>query len=71
MIKDWDAAHRTAPNVPRPELPSLRRIMDADARLFLRFYLRSHQDADQDVARARCAAWGIDYETARDEARRS
>jgi len=57
--------------VPRPELPSLRRIPDADARLFLRFYLRSHQDSDQDVARARCAAWGINYELARQEARTS
>jgi hypothetical protein len=71
MIKDWDAAHRIAPNVPRRELRSLQRIPDSDARLYLRFYLRSHQDSDQDVARARCAAWGIDYETARDEAQRS
>ena len=57
--------------VPRPELRSLRRIPDSDARLFLRFYLRSHQDSDQDVARARCQAWGIDYEVARQEARKS
>lgn len=57
--------------VPRPELPSLRGIADADDRLFLRFYLRSNIECDQDIARARCAAYGIDYERARDEARLS
>jgi len=60
-----------ATKVPRPDLPSLRRIPDADARLYLRFYLRSHQDKDQDEARARCKEWGVDYEQARQEARRS
>jgi len=57
--------------IPRPELPSLRGVDDADQRLFLRFYLRSNIDKDQDVARARCEQYGVEYETARDEARRS
>lgn len=69
--KDWDALHRPPPTVPRPELPALAGITDADQRLFLRFYLRSNQDVDQETARARCAAWGIDYEEARNEAHRS
>jgi len=60
-----------ATKIPRPELPSLRKIPDPDQRLFLRFYLRSHMERDQDVARARCAKFGIDYETARAEAQRS
>lgn len=57
--------------VPRPELQSLARIRNADERLYLRMYLRSNIDSDQDIARARCERWGIDYRTARDEARRS
>lgn len=71
MPRDWDAAHRTAPIVPRQELPSLAAIPDADARLFLRFHLRSNIGKDQDIARARCEAYGIDYEHAKDEARRT
>jgi hypothetical protein len=55
--------------VPRQELPSLAIIHDADQRLFLRMYLRSNIEKDQDVARQRCQEWGIDYETARQEAR--
>lgn len=54
--------------VPRPELPSLAGIADADQRLFLRFYLRSNQDSDQDIARARCQAFGVEYEQAKREA---
>ena len=57
--------------IPRVELPSLQRIPDADQRLYLRMYLRSLVDKDQDEARARCAKWGIDYKTAREEAQRS
>ncbi len=64
-IKDWDAQHRV---VARPELKSLAAIPDADARLYLRFYLRSNMDRDQDIAKARCAAHGIDYLVARQEA---
>jgi hypothetical protein len=56
--------------VPRPELPSLQRIADRDERLYLRFYLRSNIETDQEIARARCARYGIDYETARAEARK-
>lgn len=55
---------------PRIELPSLRSIRDADQRFFLRMYLRSNMDKDQDIARARCEAAGIDYQTARAEVRR-
>lgn len=57
--------------IPRPELPSLAGIADADARLALRFYLRSNLDRDQEIARARCRAFGINYETAKQEAQRS
>lgn len=71
MPRDWDAQHREPPKVPRPELHALRSIRDADARLFLRFYLRSNSDNDQDEARARCRTYGIDYAAARDEARRN
>lgn len=56
---------------PRVELPSLATIRDADQRFFLRMYLRSNMDRDQDIARARCEAAGIDYQTARAEARRT
>jgi hypothetical protein len=34
-------------------------------------YLRSNIAKDQDIARARCEAAGIDYDTAREEARRT
>lgn len=61
----------THENVPRPELPALARIPNADARLFLRMYLRSNIESDQEIARARCAQWGVDYARARQEARRS
>ncbi len=54
---------------PRQELPSLRSIRDADQRLYLRMYLRSLIDSDQEIAKARCAQYGIDYATAREEAR--
>ena len=57
--------------VPRPDLPSLAHIADADQRLFLRMYLRSNMERDQAIARARCAKYGVEYEKARDEARRS
>ncbi len=69
--KDWDAETRPAPLIPRPELPSLAGIADADQRLYLRFYLRSNQAADQDIARARCTAAGVDFEEARREAQGS
>ena len=62
---------RDAPLIPRPELPALARVCDADQRLFLRMYLRSNRESDQEIARARCQAWGVDYETARQEAQRS
>lgn len=68
-IKDWDAAHRQPPKVPRPELAALAHIADSDARFYLRNYLRSNMPADQDIARARCQHYGVDYETARAEAR--
>lgn len=57
--------------LPPVELPSLARIRDADQRFFLRMYLRSNQDSDQEEAKRRCEKWGVDYEQARDEARRS
>lgn len=60
----------TRRRVPRPELPSLAHIADADQRLYLRFYLRSHMERDQEIARARCAKYGVEYATARDEARK-
>jgi hypothetical protein len=56
--------------VERAELPSLRRIRDRDERFYLSRYLRSNIDSDQDEARARCEKYGIEYETARNEARR-
>jgi hypothetical protein len=68
-VQDWDAKFREAPAVPRPELPILAGIPDADARLFLRFYLRSNIQSDQDIAKARCEKFGIDYAAARDAAR--
>ena len=58
----------TKPPLPRVELPALATIRDADARFFLRFYLRSNMARDQDVARERCTAAGIDYAQARHEA---
>ena len=61
---------RDRPPVPRPELPSLAGIPNADERLYLRFYLRSNIEKDQDIARARCAAAGVDYEKARAEAKK-
>ncbi len=57
--------------VPRPELPSLQGIADKDERLFLRMYLRSNMDADQDIAKARCEKHGIDYQAAKAEAQLS
>lgn len=65
-VRDWDA-----PLVARLELPALQSIHDSDQRLFLRFYLRSNIERDQDIARARCIQFGIDFEQARAEARRS
>lgn len=62
---------RATKPLPRPELASLRRIPNADQRLFLRFYLRSNMEQDQEEARKRCELYGIDYEQARAEARRS
>lgn len=67
-VKDWDAAHRL---LPRPELAALAGIADADERLFLRFYLRSNMERDQDEAKRRCAAFGINYEAAKLEAKLS
>lgn len=57
--------------VPRPELSCLQHIRVADERLYLRFYLRSNQPQDQDIARARCVEYGVDYAAAIAEARRS
>ena len=57
--------------IPRTELPALARVRDADQRLFLRMYLRSNQEKDREIARARCQAWGVDYARAREEAQRS
>ena len=73
MLDDFDPLEpwTARTKVQRTDLPSLRRIPDPDQRLYLRFYLRSHMDRDQEIARARCATFGIDYETARAEARRS
>lgn len=56
--------------IPRIELPCLRGIRDRDERFFLSRYLRSNVERDLDIARERCARYGIDFETARDEARR-
>ncbi len=70
-VRDWDAQHRASPLIPRPELPALAGIRDADQRLFLRFYLRSNKESDQDEARKRCGVYGVDYEQARAEARLS
>lgn len=67
-VRDWDAQHKQPPSIPRPELPSLQTIADPDERFYLRNYLRSNIDRDQDEARKRCAVWGIDYERARHEA---
>lgn len=53
------------------DLPSLRTIRDPDQRFFLRMYLRSNMDSDQEIAKARCEAYGIDYQTARQEARQA
>lgn len=69
--RDWDSAHRPEPKIPRPELQALQSIDDPDQRLYLRFYLRSNIESDLEIARARCDKYGIDYELARDEARRS
>lgn len=71
MPRDWDAAHRTAPAVPRIELPSLQGIADADERFALTMYLRGAKESDQATAKERCQAAGIDYRTAHDEARRT
>lgn len=57
--------------VPRPELPVLATISNADERLFLLFYLRSNIEKDQDEARKRCDLYGIDYTQARLEAGRT
>ncbi len=65
--KTWAA--RTI--VPRPELLALAHIPDADARLFLLFRLRSNIDSDQEIARVRCQQYGVEYDKASDEARRS
>ena len=59
----------TTKSIPRPELPSLAHIDNADQRLYLRFYLRSNMERDQEIARARCTRYGVDYETAKAEAR--
>lgn len=68
-IKDWDAQHREAPKVPRHELPCLSHL-DAETRFFLTMYLRGASEADQDIAKARCATYGIDYSQAHAEAQR-
>lgn len=57
--------------VPRPELEALQGIEDRDQRLFLRMYLRSNIERDQDEAKKRCDLYGIDYQKARAEAQRS
>ena len=54
---------------PRPELRTLASIRNADERLYLRFYLRSNIESDQDIARARCERYGVHYEAAKAEAR--
>jgi hypothetical protein len=69
--RDWDAAHRTAPAVPRIELPALASIRDSEERFYVTMYLRGAQDSDQDEARKRCATWGIDYKTVKGEADRT
>jgi hypothetical protein len=71
MPKDWDAAHRAAPLIPRIELPSLQGIGDSEARFYLTMYLRGAQESDHATARERCAAAGIDYERAKAEASRT
>jgi hypothetical protein len=67
MARDWDTGKEP---LPRIELPALASIRDADQRFFLRMYLRSNIEKDQDEARKRCEAAGVDYQAARDEARR-
>lgn len=38
-------------------------------RMQLALYLRSNKESDQEIARARCDQWGIDYDAARAQAR--
>lgn len=40
-------------------------IRDHNQRFFLRMYLRSNMDADQEIAKARCEFYKIDYAAAR------
>lgn len=54
-----------------PAAPSLLdTIRNTDQRFFTRMYLRSNMDADQDIARARCELYGIDYAAAYQEVQR-
>lgn len=55
----------------RIELPSLQGIRDSDQRFYLTMYLRGAQESDQDEARKRCEAWGIDYRQAKTDADRT
>lgn len=70
MPLDWDAQHKDKQpaGIARPELPCLQGIEDPDARLFLRFYLRSNIERDQETAKQRCEAYGVNYQRAKDEA---
>ena len=47
----WLAPWASGTTAQRIELPSLATIPDSDQRLFLRAYLRSNIDKDQDIAR--------------------
>lgn len=55
----------------RIELPSLQGIADSEARFHLTMFLRGAQESDQEVARVRCQAAGVCYETAKAEADRT
>lgn len=49
----------------KPEPTPLDSIKDRNQRFFLRMYLRSNMDADQDIAKQRCEHYKIDYAAAR------
>jgi hypothetical protein len=62
----FDAPAEHPAEAQRPITPStlLDVIANKDQRFFLRTYLRSNIEADQETARARCAQYHIDYAAA-------
>lgn len=42
----------------------LATVRDKAQRFYLRMYLRSNMESDQDIAKERCAKFGIDYTAA-------